>query len=154
MSRLEHLADAHVHRPEPEPHVPAFSAWWRDETGTELMGRLGDPGLSGLDDPIIVVWGEHTFAAVVEFSRADGLVTLTTDPVSESLAAAARTRDGLPHPVLPSLGELLRASIPGDHLVVLTSGGRKHTIIGSGVARTGIGYGRGIWNTLTPSGAP
>ena len=137
-----------------EPHVPAFSAWWRDETSTELMGRLGDPGLGSLDDPMIVVWGEHTFAAVVEFGRADGLVTLTTDPFSESLAAAARARDGLPHPVLPSPGEVLRASIPGDHLVVLTPGGRRHTIIGSDIVRTGIGYGRGIWNALTPSGTP
>ena len=77
---------------------------------------------------------------------------LATDPVSGSADAAARARDGLPHPVLPSLREALQASAPGDRLAVLTPDGREHAIIGSATNRTATGYGRGIWNALTPSG--
>jgi hypothetical protein len=143
-----------VFDPGPESHVAAFSAWWRDEASTQLIDRLRNPGLSSLDDPMMVVWGTHAFAAVTEFSRADGVVTLATDPVSESADAAVRARDGLPHPVLPSLGEALRAAAPGDHLAVRALDGRMHAVIGSDINRTRIGYGRGIWNALIPSGTP
>jgi hypothetical protein len=55
--------------------------------------------------------------------------------------------------VLPSLREALAGPPHGDHLDVLTPDGRRQAIVGSATVRTRIGYGRAVWNALTPSGA-
>lgn len=143
-----------VFDPGTSPPVPAFTARWRDETSADIMGQLSDPTLDSLDDPMIVVWSDKAFAAVVEVSELGGTVTLTTDPVSTSREAATRSRDGKPTPVLPALREAVRRSAPGSHLDVLTADGRKQAIIGWTKARTNTGYGRAVWNVLTPSGTP
>ncbi len=133
------------------PPVPAFTAQWRDETSADVVRQLGDPRLDSLDEPMIVVWGQQAFAAVVAVSEADGVVTLAVDPVT-SREAATRSREDLPNPRLPTLQQALGRSAPGSRLDVLTRDGRRQSIIGWTAARTRTGYGRGIWNALTPSG--
>lgn len=51
------------------PPVSAFTAQQRDETSTDVVRQLGDPKLDSLDDPMIVVWGQEAFAAVVTSER-------------------------------------------------------------------------------------
>jgi hypothetical protein len=97
---------------------------------------------------------QDAFAPVVKVSGAGGVVTLATDPISSSLDAPTRSRDDSPVPVLPVLREVLQHSGPGSRLEVLATDGRKQAIIGWTAAQVRMGYGRAVWNALTPSGTP
>jgi len=79
-------------------------------------------------------------------------VTLTTDPVSTSREAAARPRDDAS--VLPVMQQVLQFAARGSRLDVLTPGGARQAIIGWASGRARMGYGRAVWNVLTPSGTP
>jgi hypothetical protein len=102
---------------------------------------------------MVVVWGEQAFAPVVKITETNGVVTLETEPISTSFHAATRPRDeNSPPPVLPVLQDVTRQSQPDTPLAVATPNGSKQAIIGWAEARTNLGYGKGVWNALTPSG--
>lgn len=143
-----------VFDPGPSPPVHAFTAWWRDEASAEVLRQLSVPGLTSLDDPMMIVWGHDAYAAVTSVTEVGGRITLTADPVSPTSHAAGLPRDSKPPAVLPVLADVVRCSAPGCHLDVLTPGGTPQSIIGRTVGHTGTGYGRGTWNALTPSGTP
>jgi hypothetical protein len=52
------------------------------------------------------------------------------------------------------LRDVLERSVTGNRLDVLTPDGRRQAIIGLTTAQAQTGYGRGVWNALTPSGLP
>lgn len=134
--------------------VADFTAWWRDETGVSLASGLGGAAGETLADPMMCLWGNEAYAAVVGASEEDGVVTLTTDPISSTREAAARARQDSPATVLPELREVLQFTGPGSRLEVLTPGGKRRTVIGWAEGRVRLGYGRAAWNVLTPSGLP
>jgi hypothetical protein len=141
-----------VFEPGPQPPVPAFSGRWRDETSASVLDSLRDAKPDTLQDPMVVVWGEQAFAPVVKVTDANGVVTLETGPIT-SFHAATRPRDeNSPPPGLPVLQDVTRQSRAHTPLAVATPNGSKQAIIGWAVARTNIGYGKDVWNALTPSG--
>jgi hypothetical protein len=132
--------------------VAEFAAWWRDQTSTSLLRGLSARAGDTLDDPMLVVWGKEAFAAVVTATAAGDVVTLTTDPISTSREAAAWPRDDAS--VLPVMADVLQFTTQGSRLEVLTPDGARQAIIGWAGGRARMGYGRAIWNVLTPSGTP
>ena len=130
--------------------VAEFAGWWRDETSTILLSGLSAAARDTLDDPMLVVWGKESFAAVVSVTADGGVVTLTTDPVSTSREAAVRPRDDAS--VLPVMRDVHVFAAKGSRLEVLTPGGARQAIIGWADGRARMGYGRAVWNVLTPSG--
>ena len=132
--------------------VAEFAAWWREETSTSLLSGLSAAAEDTIDDPMLVAWGNEAIAAVVSVTGKDGVVTLTTDPVSTSREAAARPRDDAS--VLPVMQQVLQFAARGSRLDVLTPGGARQAIIGWASGRARMGYGRAVWNVLTPSGTP
>jgi hypothetical protein len=102
---------------------------------------------------MIIVWGEHAFAPVTNVAVNKGFAALQVEPISSSLHAAGRARDDYTGtPTLPTLQEVIRQSAQHGPLTVLTPDGSAQSVIGWTVARANSGYGRGIWNALTPSG--
>jgi hypothetical protein len=132
--------------------IPAFSGRWRDETSVKVLDYLRDVEPETLEDPMMVVWGEQAFAAVIEVTEADGLVTLHTEAISTSFQAAARPRDNYSLPlVLPVLQDVIRQSKPHTPLVISAPDGSEQAVVGWVVARTNLGYGKGVWNAFIPS---
>ena len=141
--------------PGAEPPVAAFTARWRDEASAAVLDQLRGSEPDTMDGPLLVVWGQQAFAPVVSASETGGVVTLTADTVSPSHQAATRPRDDYSLPlVLPVLREILQRAGPGSRLEVLATDGRRQAIIGWTTSHTQLGYGRGVWNALTPSGTP
>jgi hypothetical protein len=132
--------------------VAEFAGWWRDETSASLLRGFGAAAGDTLDDPMLVVWGKESFAAVVSVTTAGSVVTLTTDPISTSREAAARPRDDAS--VLPAMRDVLEFTTQGSRLEVLTPSGARQAIIAWADGRARMGYGRAVWNVLTPSGTP
>jgi hypothetical protein len=82
-----------------------------------------------------------------------GVVRLITEsPVSPHLATRPREDNDLG--ALPTLGQVLQRAGHGGRLEVLLPDGETQAAIGWTAAQIGIGYGRGLWNALTPSGSP
>jgi hypothetical protein len=134
--------------------VEAFTAFWRDQASADLLDRLRRSEPETIDDPLLIVWGQRASAPITQIHEAGGVVTLTGDPVSASPQAATRPRDQSPASVLPTLREVLQRSASGNALQVQAEDGRRQAVIGWTVARSKTGYGRGVWNALTPSGTP
>lgn len=144
-----HLFDA-----DPERPVPAFATRWRDEAGADVMLQLRERGTNTLDDPLLIVWGEQTIAQVLETRPSGDSVTLVAGALSSSREAAIVAQGGVAPSTLPTLRQVLQLVGPNGCMEVLTADNRKQTIISWTIARVSMGYGRGIWNALTPSGAP
>ncbi|MGI8446623.1 MAG: hypothetical protein ACR2MP_05445, partial [Streptosporangiaceae bacterium] len=135
-----------------ESPVADFTRWWRDEAGISLAASLGAAASANLDDPMMSVWSKDSYAAVVTVTRNEEVVILTTDPVSITREAAARARQDAAQPTLPTLREVIQQLTPAGRIEVLTQGGQRQAIIGWAEGRVGLGYGRAVWNVLTPSG--
>lgn len=148
------FAEDHVHLFEwGSSPVADFTAWWRDETAVSLASGLRDSAHSNLTDPMMCLWGQKAYAAVVGISEQDSVVTLTTDPISDTRQGAARPRQDSPLPALPELWEVLQLIGPGSRLEVQAPGRGRQAVIGWAEGRVSLGYGRAVWNVLTPSGA-
>ncbi|MGH3157047.1 MAG: hypothetical protein ACRDNF_10780, partial [Streptosporangiaceae bacterium] len=134
--------------------VADFTRWWRDEASSSLADGLGAAASANLDDPMMIVWAKDSYAAVVTVTREEDVVMLTTDPLSTTREAAARARQDAAQPTLPKLREVVGQLTPAGRIEVLTQGGQRQAIIGWAEGRLSLGYGRAVWNVLTPSGPP
>jgi hypothetical protein len=134
--------------------VADFTTWWRDEASSSLADGLGTAASATLDDPMMIVWAKDSYAPVVTVTRNEDVLTLTTDPVSTTREAAARPREDAAQPTLPTLREVIQQLTPAARIEVLTPGGQRQAIIGWAERPLKLGYGRGVWNALTPSGPP
>ncbi len=133
--------------------VADFVSGWRDAAARELVARMQRSSLDTLDDPMMVVWGKESAGRVVELDGGPGVVRLITEsPLSPHLAA--RPREDSDPGALPTLREALQRAVHGGRLEVLLPGGATQAVIGWTAGQVGMGYGRGLWNALTPSGLP
>jgi hypothetical protein len=131
--------------------VADFTAQWCDELGEDTLNQLSASMDETSDDPMLIDWGQDAVARVVEIREVDGLIVLVAESPRPFQAAIASGQDA-EDSRLPSLGDALRAVGDRSSVKVVTTDGRRQTIIGWAVQRSKTGYGRGVWNALTPSG--
>jgi hypothetical protein len=139
------------HRSSP---VTEFTAWWCAETSTRVAGTLSVAASDTLEDPMMCLWGKDSYAAVTHVTSGNGVVTLGTEPASTTREAAARARHDEAQPTLPVIREVIQQLTPGGRLEVAAQGGQPRAVIGWTKGQTKMGYGRAVWNVLTPSGPP
>lgn len=135
---------------ESDPHEPILTMVERfcRESSVAVVGQLQTCAHDTQDDPLVVAWHPNAFSSVVAWSTdGDDIVFQVEEPTD--IHAATKSR---PETTLPTLREVLSTHRPNSVWRIRDRTGVLYEVVDWMTWSTTVGYGRGSWNMLTPSG--